>query len=96
MLIIGDEALSVSAWNFAQDAIDYVPFKQERRHGGSIEKQPFVWVNIDHAQMGVGGDNTWGAHVHPEYTITPNEIRYGFTMRPLRSGKQLLSENRTK
>ena len=33
--------------------------------------------------MGVGGDNTWGAQVHPEYTITPHEWQYSFTMQPL-------------
>ena len=40
-------------------------------------------VNIDHRHMGVGGDNTWGAQVHPEYTITPHEWQYSFTMQPL-------------
>ena len=30
-----------------------------------------------------GGDNTWGAQVHPEYTITPHEWQYSFTMQPL-------------
>lgn len=52
----------------------------ERRHGGCVDKKPMVWVNIDHRQMGVGGDNTWGAMVHPEYTITPHEWSYGFTI----------------
>ena len=53
---------------------------QEHRHGGCVDKKPMVWVNIDHRQMGVGGDNTWGAMVHPEYTITPHEWSYGFTI----------------
>jgi beta-galactosidase len=42
-----------------------------------------VWLNIDHKQMGVGGDNTWGAQVHSEYTITPHEWEYTFTIQPL-------------
>ncbi|MDO4497423.1 MAG: glycoside hydrolase family 2 TIM barrel-domain containing protein [Bacteroidales bacterium] len=81
--VVGDAPLSISAWNFTQSAIDYVPFDQERRHGGSIEPQPLVWLNIDHQQMGVGGDNTWGAPVHSEYTITPHGWSYGFTLLPL-------------
>jgi beta-galactosidase len=40
-------------------------------------KKDMVWLNIDHLQMGVGGDNTWGAQVHSEYTITPKEWSYG-------------------
>jgi len=70
VLIRGTEPLNVSAWNFPQEDIDYIPFNVEWRHGGSIEKKEMVWLNIDHRLMGVGGDNTWGAQVHPEYTIT--------------------------
>lgn len=85
LLVTGDEPLSVSAWNFLMEDIDYVPFQTERRHGGGIEKRDLVWLNIDHRQMGVGGDNTWGAQVHPEYTITPNECSYSFTLQPLKA-----------
>jgi len=80
LLITGEEPLSTSAWNFPMEDIEYVPFDIERKHGGSIEKKDMVWLNIDHQQMGVGGDNTWGAQVHPEYTITPNAISYSFTI----------------
>lgn len=83
LLITGEEPLNVSAWNFPQSDIDYRPFNVERRHGGSIEKQDLVWLNIDHRQMGVGGDNTWGAHVHSEYTITPHAWQYSFVLQPL-------------
>lgn len=78
--VTGDEPLSFSAWNFPLEEIEYRPSQMERRHGGSITKQDMVWLNIDHLQMGVGGDNTWGAQVHPEYTITPHEWKYGFTI----------------
>ena len=79
----GAEPLSVSAWNFPQDDLLYVPSMQEHRHGGCVDKKDMVWVNIDHLQMGVGGDNTWGAMVHPEYTITPKEWSYSFTIKNL-------------
>ena len=84
LLFIGEQPLSVSAWNFKQEEIDYVPFDIERRHGGSITKKDFVWLNLDHMQMGVGGDNTWGAQVHPEYTITPQDYNYSFIIVPLK------------
>ena len=83
LLVTGDEPLSVSAWNFPMEDILYRPFAVERRHGGSIEKKDMVWLNIDHLQMGVGGDNTWGAQLHPEYTITPHDWQYSFTLQPL-------------
>lgn len=83
LLITGDEPLNVSAWNFLLEDIDYVPFNTERRHGGSVQPKDFVWLNIDYMQMGVGGDNSWGAQTHPEYTITPKEWSYRFTLEPI-------------
>ena len=83
LLVTGEEPLSVSAWNFPMEDIEYRPSQVERRHGGSIVKKDMVWLNIDHMQMGVGGDNTWGAQIHPEYTITPKEWKYSFTLSPL-------------
>ena len=83
LLVTGGEPLSISAWNFPMEDFLYRPFDSGRLHGGSIEKKDMVWLNIDHLQMGVGGDNTWGAQVHPEYTITPHAWEYSFTLQPL-------------
>ena len=85
LLITGEEPLSVSAWNFPMEDLIHVSSQIERRHGGSIYKKDLVWLNIDHKQMGVGGDNSWGAQVHPEYTITPHEWEYTFTIQPLKA-----------
>lgn len=87
LLVTGEKPLSVSAWNFPMEDLEYRPSQVERRHGGSIVKKEMVWLNIDHRQMGVGGDNTWGAQVHPEYTITPHEWKYSFTLQPLEAGE---------
>ena len=32
--------------------------------------------------MGVGGDNSWGARPHPEYTLEPEPYSYRFRLRP--------------
>lgn len=77
------EPLGVSAWNFPMEVLNYIPSKMKRIHGGSIEKQDMVWLNIDRKQMGVGGDNTWGAQTHPEYTITPVAWEYEFYLIPV-------------
>ncbi len=78
-----NKPLSVSAWNFPMKDIMYIPSMVKNIHGGSIEKKPMVWLNIDHQQMGVGGDTTWGAKTHPEYTITPVKQNYGFYIIPV-------------
>lgn len=77
------EPLNVSAWNFPMEDIMYIPSTVKNVHGGSIVKKPMVWLNIDKQQMGVGGDNTWGAKTHPEYTITPVKQSYGFWIVPV-------------
>lgn len=87
IMVYGDAPLSVSAWNFPMEDIEYVPTMVRNVHGGSIVKKDMVWLNIDHRQMGVGGDNTWGAQVHTPYTITPREWRYGFTIKNIRHEK---------
>ncbi len=89
LLFKGKQLLNASAWNFPMSDIDYTPFNIERKHGGSIKKKDMVWVNIDYKQMGVGGDNTWGAQTHPEYTITPEDMSYGFTIMPVNMGDNL-------
>jgi len=83
VLIKGSEPLNVSCWNFMQEAIEYLPFDIMRKHGGSVEKKDLVWVNIDLAQQGVGGDTTWGAKTHSEYTITPTMKAYSFDIIPI-------------
>jgi beta-galactosidase len=45
-------------------------------------------------QQGVGGDNTWGAPVHSEYTISPIERSYTFIIRPLKSGDDEVKESK--
>lgn len=77
------EPLQVSAWNFPIEDLYYIPSMTKHIHGGSIEKKDMVWLNIDNCQMGVGGDTTWGAQTHSEYTITPVAREYSFLMIPV-------------
>jgi hypothetical protein len=37
--------------------------------------------------MGVGGDDSWGAPVHPQYKLNLREYEYGFCLRPLAPAK---------
>jgi beta-galactosidase len=33
--------------------------------------------------MGVGGDDSWGARTHPEYTLPAKQYQYEFVIEPL-------------
>jgi beta-galactosidase len=53
-----DKTFGFNAWPYTQDTIDIV------KHQYLLNKENFITVNIDAAQMGVGGDNSWGARPH--------------------------------
>ena len=70
--------LSVSAWPYAMEDI------KKAEHPFEIPDRDYITVNVDYKQMGVGGDNSWGARTHPEYTMPAKEYDYSFVMEPLR------------
>ena len=51
-----------------------------RRHTDDVKARDLTSVNIDYKQMGVGGDNSWGARTHPEYRLTEKAYAYAFRM----------------
>ncbi|MCF6332682.1 MAG: DUF4981 domain-containing protein [Draconibacterium sp.] len=60
--------------------------KVVNRHTTDVKPRDLTSVNIDFKQMGVGGDNSWGARTHPEYCLTAKEYSYSFRMKGI-SGK---------
>ena len=85
--------LSGSVWPFNTSELDYIAGKEggmsasglvpvSSRHGAEIMSSTTVQWNIDHLQMGVGGDTSWGRPVHKEYTIPAGEYQYSFTITP--------------
>ncbi len=53
-----------------------------QRHTYEIPVRNLVSVNIDYKQMGVGGDNSWGAMPLNKYRITPKDYTYSFLLAP--------------
>jgi beta-galactosidase len=88
-----DGPLSASAWQFAQSDIDFELGKSASasglvlnvsKHGADVLPCDFITWNIDLLQMGVGGDNSWGAPVHEAYTIPADrEWKYSFWLVPV-------------
>ncbi|MEG1511139.1 MAG: glycoside hydrolase family 2 TIM barrel-domain containing protein [Bacteroidales bacterium] len=76
-VVTGGDPLGIGGYNFPMNELCY-NVGTKKIHGGSVEKQEMVWLNIDRQQMGIGGDTTWGAQTHTEYTITPCEQEYTF------------------
>ncbi|MEP2023994.1 glycoside hydrolase family 2 TIM barrel-domain containing protein, partial [Reichenbachiella sp.] len=81
--VVGDSLLNVRAMNLELVDIDHTPRPSPNRHTIDIKNKPLVTWNIDHLQMGVGGDTSWGRRVHDEYTIPAKIYSYGFTLIPV-------------
>ncbi|MBS1485978.1 MAG: DUF4981 domain-containing protein [Bacteroidetes bacterium] len=87
-----NDFLSASAWPFAQSDLDYrtgqgtsasglVPAVSGHQY--DVVSRDFITWNIDLLQMGVGGDNSWGAPVHEAYQIKPKEYHYSFKLKAI-------------
>jgi beta-galactosidase len=50
-----------------------------------IERDGRITLNIDLAQMGLGGDDSWSPRVHPEFRLTEPEYKFAFEIRPISS-----------
>lgn len=57
--------------------------KSVNRHTDDIKPRDLTAINIDYGQMGVGGDDSWGSPVHPEYCLLKNKYEYSFTIIPV-------------
>jgi len=57
--------------------------KNVNKHICDVKPRDFVNLNIDFGQMGVGGDDSWGATVHPEYCLLKDKYEYSFRMIPV-------------
>lgn len=81
LLIIGNPLFSGSALlNPVEDFDQQV--KTNYRHTIDIIPRDRVYVTVDLKQMGVGGDDSWGALPHPQYLIPAANYTFRFRMMP--------------
>lgn len=83
LLIKGKPLLSMSALPLLQSDLEH-DRKAVRLHGAELQPKPLVSVNIDWKQMGVGGDNSWGAKPLDKYLLPSTTYHYSFRLIPLR------------
>lgn len=83
LLIVGDNPLSMSAWQLLYKDIEHKAKHEPNKHAVDIKPRDLVTFNIDYKQMGVGGDNSWGAKVHDEYTLPYQNYEYSFSIIPV-------------
>lgn len=94
LMAVGDPHLSASARPFSNDVLDLEarPMPADERpsprslvtlkHTFDVRPGDRVTLNLDYKQRGVGGDNSWGARPHPQYTLPAGEYGYSFFLVP--------------
>ena len=72
-----ESPLSLSAWPWTMDDL------AKATHATDLKPREHITVNLDHIQMGVGGDNSWGLPVNQPYLIPARGTRsWSFALRP--------------
>jgi len=56
--------------------------KRPRTHQFDMKKRDYITLNLDYGQMGVGGDNSWGAMPHAIYQLLRQDYRWSYTISP--------------
>jgi beta-galactosidase len=81
LLAVGMPLVSMAATHFLPDDYDFGR-DASQRHTIDMKPRDLISLNIDFAQMGVGGDTSWGARTHAEYTLPARPYSYRFRLRP--------------
>jgi beta-galactosidase len=88
--VVADSLIEFNALHNPVEDFDAGPDKDRNlRHSNDIRAGKMVELHVDYRQMGVGGDDSWGARPHEPYLIRPSKkgYRYGFTLMPLAKGR---------
>ncbi|MFF3736215.1 glycoside hydrolase family 2 TIM barrel-domain containing protein [Streptomyces sp. NPDC002566] len=79
LLVSGEPLLEVNASHFTPEDLSV-----GARHDFQLTPRKEVVLRLNHRQMGVGGDNSWGAHTHDEYKLfADRDYSYTYRLRPL-------------
>ncbi|MCF8302360.1 MAG: DUF4981 domain-containing protein, partial [Bacteroidales bacterium] len=79
----GKPSFSFSALPYRVEDLDQLT-KTNYKHMNDLEERPFNEVHIDMKQMGVGGNNSWGARPLKQYRIPAQEYEYEFSITPIK------------
>ena len=85
LLVVADGALDMGVHHFAAADVDALPgtTMPRVRHGAALVERELTTLNVDGAQAGVGGINSWGEHPLPEHRLSCSQpYSWACTLRP--------------
>ena len=95
----GNGLIAVGMPLLSWSALPYTIEDLTQKSRGSIneyelKEKDFVSVNLDYKQLGVGGDNSWGAQPHEKYRLKPQEYSYTFRLSPIIKGENPIEKSK--
>ncbi len=78
------------------NALHYTPWELESvSHPYELKSNGEVYLRLSYHQMGVGGDDSWGARPHPEFTLYSNQsYSYVYRLSPIFSGQSAMDQSK--
>jgi len=61
---------------------------KKQTHTIDLKENDMIHLDIDHLQMGVGGEDSWGSQPMDQYQIEPKEYSYQFMIIPINSNDE--------
>ncbi|MBD3872871.1 MAG: DUF4981 domain-containing protein [Acidobacteria bacterium] len=77
LLAVGEPLIGFSAHHYTTEDLE------NAKHSYEMTYRKDITLNLDMQQTGVGGDDSWGARTHDEYTIWAGPLSYSYRLRPL-------------
>lgn len=90
LLASGEPLLEANASHFTPEDLS-----AGARHDYQLTPRDAVVLRLNHRQMGVGGDNSWGAHTHDEFKLfADRDYSYTYRLRPLTDVGEAMAASR--
>ncbi|AZM59033.1 MULTISPECIES: glycoside hydrolase family 2 TIM barrel-domain containing protein [unclassified Streptomyces] len=90
LLVSGEPLLEINASHFTPEDLS-----SGVRHDYQLTPRDAVVLRVNHRQMGVGGDNSWGAHTHDEFKLfADRDYAYTYRLRPLTDVDRAMAASR--
>jgi len=81
--VYGAQALNVSALDVTPDMLDPGMHKHQMHNSDVRHDRYNVYLNVDLAQRGLGGDDSWGRGPHKPYELKDKAYSYSFLIEPI-------------
>ncbi len=80
LMVTGEEPFGFSALHYKAE--DFTTTERGVMHPVDLKERKEVYLHIDSKIMGVGGDNSWGARPHANYSIPPRDYKFKIFLKP--------------